>query len=80
MWYRITNNWNVFRVIRLLLGVMILVQSIQFREYWFVLLGGLFALLALLNMGCAGGNCATPTHRNTHQKQTEISYEEVDGK
>lgn len=80
MWYRVTSNWNIFRVIRLLLGLMIVIQSIQFKEYWFVLVGGLFAVLALLDMGCVAGNCAAPTYRNTTQKPEEITYEEVDGK
>lgn len=79
MWYRIANNWNVFRAIRLLLGVMIVIQSIQFREYWFILVGGLFAILALFDMGCVGGNCATPTYRQSTQKPEEITYEEVYG-
>jgi hypothetical protein len=79
MWYRISTNWNIFRFIRLMLGLMIVIQSIQFKEYWFILVGGLFAVLALLDMGCVSGNCAAPIYRRSTQKPEEITYEEVDG-
>lgn len=82
MWQRVATNWNLFRIIRLLLGVMIVVQSIQFREYWFVLVGALFAALAVFDMGCAGGSCvAPPTYNNIgkqkNQKIEDTTYEEV---
>lgn len=82
MWQRATTNWNIFRIIRLLLGLMIVIQSIQFKEYWFVLVGAAFAGLAVFDMGCAGGNCAAPplSKSATSQQLNETTYEEVDNK
>ena len=80
---KVLHNWNFFRIVRLVLGIMIMVQSIQFREYWFVLIGLVFTGMAIFDMGCAGGSCAAPPMRQ--QKQTNassaeknnITYEEV---
>lgn len=80
MWQRISTNWNIFRIIRLLLGIMIMVQSIQFKEYAFVLVGTLFAGLALFDLGCAGGSCSAPGNqmrKPVSQKMEDITYEEV---
>lgn len=83
MLQRAMHNWNFFRVIRLILGIMIIVQSIQFREYWFALVGLLFAGMAVFGMGCAGGACAAPPMKRSTQKDEDstqkntIVYEEV---
>jgi len=60
MLQRALHNWNFFRIIRLVLGIMIMVQSIQFREYWFVLVGLVFTGMAVFDMGCAGSAGASP--------------------
>ncbi|MCA0382757.1 MAG: hypothetical protein LCH58_11380 [Bacteroidetes bacterium] len=80
MWQRATTNWNFIRFIRLALGIMVIVQSIQFREYWFVFFGVLLAVLAILDMGCASGACGVPPQKQTQQNtkpMEEITYEEV---
>lgn len=80
MWQRATTNWNFIRFIRLGLGIMVIVQSIQFREYWFVFFGVLLAALAILDMGCASGACSAPPQKPTQQNtksMEEITYEEV---
>ncbi|MCC6759815.1 MAG: hypothetical protein IT252_01295 [Chitinophagaceae bacterium] len=80
MWQRVTTNWNFIRFIRLGLGIMVIVQSIQFREYWFVFFGVLLAALAILDMGCSSGACGVPPQKPTQQNtksMEEITYEEV---
>jgi hypothetical protein len=83
MLQRALHNWNFFRIVRLVLGVMIIVQSIQFREYWFVLVGIVFAAMAIFDMGCAGGACAAPPIKRSNQtdpnatEKNTIVYEEV---
>lgn len=64
------------RIIRLALGVIIIVQGILNREWIFVILGGLFSLMPLLNVGCCGAACSTPMKKSNAEME-EIHYEEV---
>jgi hypothetical protein len=71
------RNWNFMRLLRLALGIFIIVQGIQTKEWLFVALGGLFSLMPLLNIGCCGASgCNTPVSKS-NKKVEEISYEEI---
>lgn len=76
----LANNWNLFRVIRLLLGIVVVVKGVTDGEAVFAVAGGLVALMALANIGCCGSNgCAVPISQTTATtKQIDITYEEVD--
>ena len=65
------------RAIRLLLGVVIVVQGIVVRDWTFALMGGALSIMPLLNIGCCGvSGCNVPASRKS--KNTEdITYEEV---
>ncbi len=76
MFQKIVSNWNVMRAIRLAIGIFIVVQSIQTKEWIFVALGGLFSLMPLLNIGCGGGSCSIPVSK-TSKKTEDISYDEI---
>lgn len=71
------KDWTFFRMLRLAMGVIIIVQSFLIKDVLFGIAGFLFTLMALLNQGC----CNTQTYCNTNpsnQKPTkEIDYEEV---
>lgn len=65
------------RVLRLALGIFIIVQGVQTKEWLFVALGGLFSLMPLLNIGCCGSSgCNTPVSKS-NKKVEDISYEKV---
>lgn len=65
------------RVLRLALGIFIIVQGIQAKEWWLVVLGGLFSLMPLLNIGCCGvSGCNTPISKS-NKKVEDITFEEV---
>ncbi len=71
------RNWDFMRVLRLALGIFIIVQGVQTKEWLFVALGGLFSLMPLLNIGCCGSSgCNTPVSKS-NKKVEDISYEEV---
>ncbi len=71
------NNWNLMRVLRLALGIIIIVQGIVAKEWLLAGLGGLFSLMPLMNIGCCGvSGCSAPVPR-TRKKMEDISYEEV---
>lgn len=76
----ITQNWNLLRLIRLLLGVMIIVQSVGIKDYLFGSIGLLFAVMTLLNIGCCStGVCSTNLYseKSTNDSKKETTYEEV---
>lgn len=63
---RVLKNWNLFRIIRLLLGIIITIYSLFSQEYVFLILGGLFSFQAIMNVSCCGaGGCYTD---NKHKK------------
>ena len=71
------RNWDLMRVLRLVLGIFIIVQSIYTKEWLFVLAGAMFTLMPVLNIGCCGvSGCNTPVAKSNKQME-DISYEEV---
>lgn len=69
------QNWNFFRVIRLILGVAIIVQAILAKDILMGLLGVMFTAMPLLNIGCCGvNNCSTVQRKAGSSK---IEYEEI---
>lgn len=76
---QLLTNWNAMRVLRLLLGVIIIVQGVSNREALYFVLGGLLVLMALAGAGCCGATgCAVDTRRRAVKEEKEIVYEEVD--
>lgn len=65
------------RVLRLALGIFIIVQGVQTKEWLFVALGGLFSLMPIMNIGCCGASgCNTPV-RKSNRTTEDVSYEEI---
>lgn len=74
----ILSNWNFMRLVRLGLGVFILVQAVMARDWSMGLLGSLFTIMPVFNIGCCGaGGCATTPPKKTSETTKDISYEEV---
>ena len=74
---RIISNWNLFRVVRLLLGAMFVFEGIRSQEMTVIFFGGVFMLLPLFNVGCCGpSGCATPKHK-IENPEKEVVYEEI---
>lgn len=67
------------RLIRLILGVMIIVQGFQTHQWAMLVLGVLFSLIPLLNIGCSSNNnCKTRMpSKNNHKPTEDIQYEEI---
>lgn len=76
------RNWNLMRIIRLVLGVVVIVQGIQANEWMLVVLGGLFTLMPVFNIGCCGtAGCSTRSYDvGKNEKSQEITFEEVNSK
>jgi len=67
------------RALRLVLGVVILVQGIQAHETMYAIAGLLLSGMALANIGCCGpGGCGVPLRPvNSKEPVKDIEYDEV---
>lgn len=55
------TNWSFIRAIRLVLGIIVILQALFTENYLFLIPGVLFTGMALFNAGCCGSNgCAIP--------------------
>ena len=79
---RLRSGWTSLKLIRVILGVLILYSSISEGHIGGMLLGVLFTGIALFTDGvcCAAGNCYTPVNKTTQTKSDEIEYEELGAK
>lgn len=50
-------QWNLSRIIRLALGILLLVHGIGGEEWLLAILGGFLTLMPILNFGCGGISC-----------------------
>lgn len=53
-------SWSFMRVLRIVLGAMVIYQGVTDKQWMITGIGALFAIQGLLNIGCAGGSCAVP--------------------
>ena len=54
---RILTGWSIQRVVYVIIGGIIIAQSIIEQQWPLVLAGVYFALMGLFAFGCAAGNC-----------------------
>lgn len=75
--YNLVNNWNVIRLIRLALSIIIIVQAVQIHDVLFGLFGSFFLYQALSNTGCCGVNGCAPSVNKSVSGTEEIEFTEV---
>jgi hypothetical protein len=75
----ILANWNFMRALRLILGVIILIQGFEAKEWMYAFAGILLAGMAIANIGCCGvGGCNVPSKKTNQEfNNKEITYEEI---
>lgn len=71
------KNWNFMRLLRLAIGIYIIVIGIQENNLWFIVLGGVFSLMPLLNIGYCGISSCNVPETKSNKKTGEITFEEV---
>lgn len=71
------GNWDLFRMIRLGLGLLILVQAIVTKDVTSGLIGLLFTAMPLLNIGCCSTMGCAPSKPRHISETDEISFEEI---
>ena len=67
------------RVIRLILGLLIITQGIITQEWSLLILGIIFTIIPIFNKNCCGPSGCEPQPRNRHTKASikDVSYEEI---
>lgn len=74
---RLTNGWNLTRVIYVLIGAALAYQSAAEKQWFGIFIGGYFAAMGLFAFGCAGGNCYPISRHKGNETVGDITYEEV---
>jgi hypothetical protein len=54
---RVLRGWNVQRIMFLVMGTMVMVQSSITADWLGVLIGLYFMSMGIFALGCASGNC-----------------------
>jgi predicted Abi (CAAX) family protease len=74
------RNWTAMRLIRLVLSVIIIAQSIAANDTAMTFAGIFLLLTAVANIGCCGANgCTTSAYKKADptKKDQPVTYEEV---
>ncbi len=74
------KNWNLMRILRLVIGIWAIVEAIQSKEPLLGIMGGILLFMAVTNTGCFGAKgCNTPVKSNKEspEKLEDIRYEEI---
>lgn len=76
---RLRSGWTGLKVLRVILGGLILYSSIAESHVSGIVLGGVFILFSLFTDGvcCAGAGCSVPVKNDPSQRPENITYEEL---
>jgi hypothetical protein len=75
---RILKGWNFVRLVRLVLGLYITVQSVLTAEWILGIAGSFLTGMALWNLGCCDMYSCYHDIKSNPELVKEIIYEEVD--
>lgn len=71
------QHWNFMRLLRLALGIFIVIQGIQTHDWIFIVLGGIFTILPIFNIGCCGASGCQSAASSKFSKTEEAKFEEI---
>lgn len=72
------TGWNFMRGLRLILGVIFLIQAIEMRDIITGLIATFFLFQGVTNTGCCGINgCAVPINITKLDDIQDVAFEEV---
>jgi hypothetical protein len=75
---RIMTGWTFTRGLYLLLGVVILIQSLMAKQMMGVVFGGYFASMGLFAFGCASGSCYSGIRKMSNNQKPNANTIDVD--
>ncbi len=74
----IFKDWGVLRILRLLMGIYIIVESVREHQTLLALLGGFFLYQAIMNTACPMGACEVKSKHKTQNSTPEtVDFEEI---
>lgn len=76
---RLTTNWHLMRIVRLIIGVMVLVQAWEMGEWMLGGMGVWLTSMAVFNIGCCGVEGCSTSAADSSKKMTDITYETIKG-
>lgn len=71
------QGWHFMRILRVLLGVIIIIQGITAKDSSFILIGLLLAAMGVFNIGCGPAGCGVPHKSSNPSQNGEVEFEEV---
>lgn len=75
------QNWNIVRLLRLIMGFGLLIQGITSHHTIMIAIGGLLFLQGVLNFGCCGSACNTNSFQKAGKQglanDEAIAFEEI---
>ena len=74
---RILTNWTFARVLYLIMGIAVIVQSVMSQQWFGVAFGGYFASMGLFAFGCAAGNCFNGNCAAEPQQKANATIQDV---
>ena len=74
---RIFQRWDWLRVIRLIIGVSVVFQSVFMQSWLLTTAGIMLTAMAVLNIGCGLNGCSVPVRRTQATDAKEINFEEI---
>jgi hypothetical protein len=75
---RILTGWTFTRALYVLIGTLVIAQSIVSQQWVGVVFGGYFASMGIFAFGCAGGNCAGVNSDVKQVENNSVALEEVE--
>lgn len=75
---RIFTNWTFTRALYLILGLVVIIESITSHQWFGIGIGGYFASMGLFAFGCAAGNCYGGNCAVEPKQKTSASIEDVE--
>ena len=73
----IFKGWNAMRILRLSMAVIAISQGISTEQWLLVMVGALFALLPIFNVGCCQTDSCEIKQVSKPSNSEETEYEEV---
>lgn len=71
------QNWNFMRFLRLGIGVVFIVQGVQENQWLIIIMGSLFAIMPLLNIGCCSTSGCNVPFSKPNPKIEDVTFTEV---
>lgn len=77
---RILSKWTFTRVLYVIMGIVVIIQSVMSKQWLGIGFGAYFTAMGVFAFGCAAGNCFGGNCKVTPKPNTNIhntDFEEV---